>query len=515
MADSGSEKARVEPEANAIPAPNPSSSPSSSSVSGEELREPRWHRWLFRQVDVSGLVFLRIAFGSVMFMEIWRFFSHGDIARYWIEPDFHFKYLGFEWVHPLPGDWMYVHFLVLGLLALFIAFGFLYRLSATLFFLGYTYIFLAEQAAYQNHYYLICLASFLMIFVPANAAFSLDVKLGLRKRQHRVAHWSRILFCFQVGAVYFFGGIAKLNADWLRGEPMRMWLGYRDDFPLIGRFLASEPAVWFYSIGGVVFDLLIPFFLAWKRTRAVAFVLVVLFHMNNEMLFNIGIFPILGTVLTTAFFSPDWPRRFLHERWFKPPLVDPVLLRKAAIKAGHLPWKTLTHRAVGVFVCVYIAWQVFMPLRHFLYPGDPNWTEEGHRFSWHMKLRDKHPFTSFVVSNVQTGVIRTVEPKDFLTYKQVHRAMDRPDMILQAAHYLAERERKLSGENCEVVVQVHTNISLNGRDPQALIDPMVDLAAEKRGLGHAPWIVPLTTPLRDDPKVPRPEGEEPELVAED
>ena len=40
-------------------------------------------------------------------------------------------------------------------------------------------------------------------------------------------------------------------------------------------------------------------------------------------------------------------------------------------------------------ICVFAALQLLMPLRHWLYPGNPNWTEEGHRFAWHMKLRDK------------------------------------------------------------------------------------------------------------------------------
>ena len=50
------------------------------------------------------------------------------------------------------------------LLAAGILLGFFYRLSALLFFLTFTHVFLIEKALYQNHYYLICLISFLMIF---------------------------------------------------------------------------------------------------------------------------------------------------------------------------------------------------------------------------------------------------------------------------------------------------------------------------------------------------------------
>jgi hypothetical protein len=37
--------------------------------------------------------------------------------------------------------------------------------------------------------------------------------------------------------------------------------------------------------------------------------------------------------------------------------------------------------------------------------------------------------------------------------------------------------------------------SLNGREPQPLIDPVVDLATQPRTLAPASWIVPLFQPL--------------------
>jgi len=44
-------------------------------------------------------------------------------------------------------------------------------------------------------------------------------------------------------------------------------------------------------------------------------------------------------------------------------------------------------------------------------------------------------------------------------------------------------------------VRARVEVSLNGRQPQLLIDPNVDLAKEEAGLLPARWIVPLTTPL--------------------
>jgi vitamin K-dependent gamma-carboxylase len=96
-------------------------------------------RALFAPVDIAALVYFRIAFGLVMFWEVWRYFDHGWIGRYWIEPVMHFTYYGFDWVRPWPGNGMYLHFVGLGLLAIGITLGCWYRVCTVLFFAGFTY----------------------------------------------------------------------------------------------------------------------------------------------------------------------------------------------------------------------------------------------------------------------------------------------------------------------------------------------------------------------------------------
>jgi hypothetical protein len=117
-----------------------------------------WLR-LFAPVDIASLVCFRAAFGAIMLWEVGRYVSHGWIKRYYIEPTFHFTYYGFGWVRPWPGNGMYWHFYGLGLLAFCMALGLGYRLTATLSFLGFTYLFLLDQTQYLNHFYLICLVS--------------------------------------------------------------------------------------------------------------------------------------------------------------------------------------------------------------------------------------------------------------------------------------------------------------------------------------------------------------------
>jgi hypothetical protein len=67
-------------------------------------------------------------------------------------------------------------------------------------------------------------------------------------------------------------------------------------------------------------------------------------------------------------------------------------------------------------------------------------------------------------------------------------------MIVQFAHDLAERLR--SAGHKEVEIRARVTVSLNGRAPQLLIDPNVDLAkVAYPWWGHADWILPLEVPL--------------------
>ena len=255
-------------------------------------------------VDGASLAVFRILFGAIMVWEVYRYFSHDWIQRYWVEPSFHFTYHGFGWVEPLPGRWMEVLFAVLGALAVCIALGLFYRVAAALFFVAFTYTFLLEQARYLNHFYLVCLLSFLLAIVPAHRVWSVDAALSKPRWRETVPTWSLWLLRAQIGAVFFLAGVAKLNGDWLHGEPLRMWLAARTDFAIIGRFFTEEWAPWLFSYGGLLFDLAVIPLLIWPRTRPLAFLAAVGFHMTNQQLFSIGIFPFLALGTALLFFRP-------------------------------------------------------------------------------------------------------------------------------------------------------------------------------------------------------------------
>lgn len=175
-----------------------------------------------------------------MLWQVCRYFHYGWIKGNWIDPIFHFTYYGFGWIRPWPGDGMYLHWLALGALSILIILGLWYRVSVTLFCLGFTFTFLLEQARYLNHYYLICLISFLMIFIPAHRVVSIDAWRDPAIRSYTAPAWALWLLRAQFGIVYFYAGLAELDGDWLHGKPIRMWLAGHHDYPLIGPFVDRE-----------------------------------------------------------------------------------------------------------------------------------------------------------------------------------------------------------------------------------------------------------------------------------
>lgn len=441
----------------------------------------RWRDRLNQPADILPLVYFRVIFGILMAVEVYRYFNAGWIGRYYIEPDFLFKYFGFDWVQPLPGNGMYLHFFGLGVLAILIIMGLWYRWVMPLFFLGFTYVFLLAQATYLNHFYLICLVSFVLIFLPANRFAAWDVRRKPELRLDSVPIWTIWLLRFQIAIPYIYGGIAKLNADWLRGEPMRDWLSMRTDFPLIGHLFTEEWMVYAFSYGGLVFDLLVIPLILWRPTRWMAVIWLVIFHFMNNQLFSIGIFPWFMLFATPIFFPDHWLRKSLTYLGAGLPPASKVAQRTT---------DAFQLRSVGFAMLMgFVALNLTLPFRHHLYPGHVSWTEEGHRFAWHMKLRGKDGVTRFRVVDRQSAQEWFINPADYLTDRQQRKMPTRPDMILQFSHHLGKLWSEEGFEHVEVYAIA--NARLNDHAFQPLIFPDVDLVQETRSLWRASWIVPF------------------------
>ena len=197
----------------------------------------------------------------MMFLSIVRFWSYGWIDKLYIQPKFFFSYYGFEFVKPM-GEFTYLLFALCGLSAIGVALGYRYRLSIITFFLSFTYIELMDKTTYLNHYYFISLLSFLMIFLPAAAYFSIDARRSPEKAFQRVPAWSIDAVKLMLAIVYFYAGLAKLNSDWLmEAMPLKIWLPSKYDVPLLGELMHKEWMHFGFSWAGALYDLAIPFLL--------------------------------------------------------------------------------------------------------------------------------------------------------------------------------------------------------------------------------------------------------------
>jgi hypothetical protein len=452
---------------------------------------------LLAPVDISFLVFFRVVFGGILVWEVYRYFAFNRIARYYVDPLITFTYFGFSWVKPWPGIGMYIHFIVLGLAAGCVMLGFLYRFAAPVLFFTFTYFFLLDQSLYLNHFYLVSLISFLMCFLPAERAFSIDAWLRPGIRSDTVPAWTLWLLRLQIGIPFFYGGIAKINSDWiLGGEPMRIWLRPLTRIPALGHLFAADWVVYSFVFGGLLLDLFVIPLLIWRRTRIYAFAAAVLFNLINALIFDIGIFPWLMLGALFIFFPPDLMRRFV--RAFTSP--EEQLSKAETAQAPRKNqegrgWSTLStrQRVIGGLLAAYLLVQLVLPFRHYLYPGNVSWTEEGHNFAWHMKLRTKAGDAFFTVTHPSSGQTWTIRLEDYLKSHQVRKLMSKPEMLVQFAHYLADEKRREGYDNVEVRARVM--VSLNGRQRQLLIDPEIDLAKQEISFLPTRWIVPLTTPL--------------------
>lgn len=427
---------------------------------------------LLTPLDIMPLVFFRVIFGGIMLWEVWRYFHFDRIFRYYIQPEFHFHYMGFAWLQPLPGNGMIWLFHLLGLLSVFIMAGLFYRAVMLTFWLIFTYIFLLDQTQYLNHFYLISLMSFLLIFVPAHRKWSLDALLRPRLRAEVAPAWALYTLRAQLAIVYIFGGIAKINPDWLRGQPMRDWLADRTDFPLIGHLFTEEWMVYSFSYGGLLFDLLVVPLILWRRTRWFALAAMLGFHITNARLFNIGIFPWFAIGATLLFLPPDW------FRFWRPVPAESVSPKPARMNRRD----AVLFAGLGV----YFALQLVLPMRHLLFPGDPSWTEEGHNLAWHMKLRSKDGFIALFASDPSTGTTRQIPIEAYLQPRQHAQMSDNPEMILRFAHHLAAQDAYQGQE-----IRAWSFMALNNRAPQLLLDPSVNLAAQPDTIGYTEWILPL------------------------
>lgn len=429
-------------------------------------------KYCFTAVKNSPLVLFRMLFGAIMLMEFVVALKSGWVKGMFVNNPFRFTFIGFEFLQHLRGDGMYVYYAVACLAAICVSIGLLYRYTSLLLAVLWTLLYFAQKSQYNNHYYLMLLLCWAMVFVPANKRASLDVKYNLVQPTDKCYQWHIHFFITQTAIVYVYAAIAKLYPDWLHAMPAKVWFANKTDNAILSRIFGHAAFPYILSYGGILFDFLIVPALLWKRTRVAAVIGLLLFHQFNEMAFSIGVFPFLALSLTVFFFPAS--------------SFDSTV---GLVKNSYLyAVPSLSKQTVTIsLLTVYFIWQLVVPFRHHLYKGDVVWTEEGHRMSWRMMLRSKRGKSTITVKDKQTGKTWIDNTKDKVMGAQYKCIATRPDFVWQYAQKL-KKEYKEKGIN--IAVYANCQCSVNGRPYRHMIDTTVDLAnTQWQHYAHNSWVL--------------------------
>ena len=429
---------------------------------------------LFKQVDSVGLVLWRIAFGLLIAIEGFGAIATGWVKRVMIEPQFTFNFIGFEFLQPLPGNGMYFYFALMGVFGLLVMLGYKYRFSMMMYAIMWSGVYLMQKTSYNNHYYLMMLLCWLMVLLPANRYASLDSKLNPSIKSISVPRWTYVVSIALIWIVYTYASVAKIYPDWLDGTTTRLFMAAKKNYKIIGPILQQEWLHYAMAYVGIFFDLLIVPLMLWKRTRMLGFVLSLIFHLFNSVVFRIGIFPYMSIAFSFFFFSSEV-------------LIKRFMPKKPLYKGNEIKvpsYKPLLVWGFGIFLMIMIA----LPLRHWFFKDYVLWNEEGHRLAWRMMLRTRNGQLIYYVIDKKTGQRTVFQHEQLLTKKQRRSMRTKPDMIWQLAQRIHEIE--LQGGR-DVEVKVVSRVKVNDREYADFIDPDVDLAAVPwEHFKHSDWILP-------------------------
>ena len=431
-------------------------------------------RFLFKQVDNIGLILFRAVFGFLIATEAFGAILTGWVRRNLVEPPFTFNFIGFNFLQHLQGEFMYVYFLVMGVFGLFVMLGYKYRLGMFAYALMWTGVYLMQKSSYNNHYYLMMLLCWIMAFLPANRWFSLDARIDTRLKSPAMPRWVLLVLILQVWIVYTYASVAKLYPDWLNASVPAMLMEGKRHYWLIGELLQKNWVHWTIAYTGIFFDLLIVPLMLWKRTRVFGFIISIIFHLFNSIVFQIGIFPYMSIAFALFFFSPETLRkRFLPKK--------KIYVGQEVIVP---PYKKPLLAVLGI----YFAFQLGLPLRHWFFKDDVLWTEEGHRLSWRMMLRSKSGSLTVWIADKATGKREVYNYRKIIGRKQQGSVATKPDIMWQ----LAQKIKRLEAQKGrDVAVYVKALVSVNRGPYHVLTDSTVDLAAQKwHPFRHSEWLLP-------------------------
>lgn len=441
--------------------------------------------FLFKPINATLISVYRIIFGLFMIYEMVFYYQVDFTFQFMSGPQVLFPYEGLHFLKPLPIA--YLKIIHVGLLAsaVLITLGLFYRFAITFFFLGFTYFTFIDNTLYNNHLYLIAMIAFFMIFIRADKKYSLRSYFSKNNKKELVPAWNQYLLIFLISLPYFFGGIAKLSSHWLDTDLSKIIIEDSKN-KFIFTILSEKIAPYFLSYGGLIYDLIIVFLLLYKRTRWLGVLLVLLFNtINGTYLFgDIGLFPWFMICSTILFFNAEKFGNFF----------DTLFLKKHIVQEDEnnltINNYTFINKFTAIFILFFVILQILLPFRYHLFTKNPEWTGIASKFSWRMKMQSKG-ITKFDMRMIDRdrGDTLNVKGRTFLSANQYSHIAENPKNFIHLAKYLEKVvEKKYKVKN--PIFNADVLVSFNGRKPQYMFSPHLDLLDEKAVSGNS-WILPL------------------------
>lgn len=419
------------------------------------------------------------------------------------------KYPGFEWVKALEPDTG--NFLI-GLqqwLSWMMVFGIATKLSTRIACLSFFWTFHQCERNHNNHYILMIHIMAIASFTDWGKMYSVDSMLSflLKKIRRRdslsakkteekspdrytrseissVPRWQVQVMQLIFLVPYFFGGIAKLQEDWIvHQEPVRQWFkGFwrrREMRPLLAQVTHTFLAPYFIAWGGCVFDLTEPILLGltpfFPKLLPISFGGSIFFNMTNKWMLSIGVFPYAMIASLVLFLPPGTVARALsmvREAATNVRMKVPAIKTPDSTTQKKLRNKT-TQYTIGALFIAWCVCQTLYPIRaRLLYPPYVSWHEEGHLAAWNMKLRSKACWAVFEVATVDSEkrpIIVSFNPDEDavqIKSKEVKLISCHPFPALQYARYLARLHEMASRPIFNITIQ--SCVSVNERPPQKM-----------------------------------------------
>jgi vitamin K-dependent gamma-carboxylase len=451
----------------------------------------RFREWLLKPVDALPVRVFRSLFGIAMMMEMVYLLSNDAVEKLVLLPQVRITYDFFEWLSPLPAPLMRALPALMLVAAFLLTIGRWTRVAGLSFFIMHFYFLLLDRSYYNNHMYLYSLLGLL---------FSLAEETKRKDGVITMPNWVWRIIQLQVLVVYFYGGIAKINPDWIfRHEPaisilkvpQMSWISESNFL----RPFVTNMLVW----GGLLYDLGVPILLLIRKTRGIAFILCLIFHLSNIFIFNtgesetIGEFPLVMIASCVLFFDPEVINKWLRKlpvNPFKPKPQQPVRKKTQEKQQAtmHRPSAAHNYRFVLPFVSIYCFIQLLLPLRHYWITDNVLWTGEANDFSWRMKIRSADFKNSMWVRSEPGGPKTELHPIGFINAMQYSQISQNPIDMMKFAKAMVPILKKRGITN--PIIEVTMELGINGRPRQLVIDSTLNLAAVERVPGkHAQWIL--------------------------